>query len=200
MIKYKLTDRNMRTHNGCQWAVGKPRITDGSGGLCGPGYMHYYHHPLLAVLLNSIHANIPDPLLWEVRATGKHLDDNGLKGGCTWMVITRELPLPVVTTEQRIRFGILCALEVYREPSFIAWAEKWLSGEDRSREAAAYAAAYAADSAAAARAGWAAAAYAAADSAAAGAAAGWAAAGAAAEADFDLVAVAVKACGIEQGE
>jgi len=39
-------------------------------------------------------------------------------------------------TEQWTRFGILCALAVYREPGYMAWAEAWLSGADRSPESA----------------------------------------------------------------
>ena len=41
-----------------------------------------------------------------------------------------------LSLNQRIGLGILCALEVYQEESFIDWAEKWLSDEDRSKESA----------------------------------------------------------------
>jgi hypothetical protein len=48
--------------------------------------------------------------------------------------------MPQVTTEQRITFAILCALFVYREPSYVMWAHNWLDGIDRTRSAAACAA------------------------------------------------------------
>ena len=148
MIKYKLTDQQMRTHNGFQWELGKPVETSGEGDLCGPGWLHYYDDPILAVLLNPIHANIANPRLFECSATGKHKLDRGLKGGCTQMTLNKELDLPTLTRLNQVAFGILCALEVYRDPAFVEWANAWISGNDRTKEsadaAAAYAAAYAA--------------------------------------------------------
>ena len=181
MIVYKLTDQKMQTRGGYQWEIGAPSETDGSGDLCGPGWLHYYHDPLLAVLLNPIHANIDNPILWEAEAEGLHRDDNGLKGGCTRLTLLRQIDLPQITTEQRVRFAILCAKEVCAEPVWNAWADRWLSGADRSDAAAARAAAAAAAAAAeawvveAAEAADAAAAAAAAAEAAAVAGAAWAA-------------------------
>ena len=155
MKKYKLTDQDMRTHNGFQWELGKEVITDGdSKKLCTKHWLHYYHHPLLAVLLNPIHANIDNPRLFEAKALGKHLDDKGLKGGCTKMTLTKELELPELTLNQKIAFAILCSLEVYKESTYILWANDWLNNVDRSGAAAdaADAAAYASAAAYAARA------------------------------------------------
>jgi len=87
MIVYKLTDQKMQTPGGYQWEHGVTRETDGSGDLCGSGWLHYYHDPLLAVLLNPIHADIEDPILWEAEAEGLHRDDKGLKGGCTKLTL-----------------------------------------------------------------------------------------------------------------
>ena len=206
MIKYKLTTQNLTTHNDFQWEIGIKQTTSGEGGLCGPGYLHYYHHPLLAVLLNPIHARIKNPKLFEVEAGGVHLDDNGLKGGCTEMTLIREIELPKFTDIQRVAFGILCAKEVYKDLEWNEWAAAWLDGSDRSRSAAAaaahaaayaaaYAAYYAADAAArAAHAAHAAraahAAYYAADAAYA---AYYAAAAAARNTGIDLIAIATKA-------
>ena len=176
MIVYKLTNQNLQTHGGYQWEPGVARETDGEGNLCGPGWLHYYHDPLLAVLLNPIHADIEDPILWEAEAEGAHKDDNGLKGGCTRLTLIRQIDLPQFTTEQRIRFGILCAKAACADPAWNAWADRWLSGADMSVDAAARAA-WAAE-----RAAWAAARAAAAAERAAAAAAERAAAAAAARA------------------
>ena len=152
MKKYKLTDKNMRTYNGFQWELGKEVETDGiAKTLCNDSWLHYYHHPLLAILLNPIHAGIDSPRLFEVKACGKHLDDKMLKGGCTKMTLVKELPVPVITTNQKIAFGILCALKVYKEKTFVLWANNWLSEKDRSKKSvtdAAYTAAHAAANAA----------------------------------------------------
>ena len=154
MIVYKLTDQNLQTHGGYQWEPGVARETDGRGNLCGPGWLHYYHDPLLSALLNPIHADIADPVLWEAEAEGLHRDDRGLKGGCTRLTLLRRIELPQITTEQRIRFGILCAKVICDNPAWNAWADRWLDGSDRSVETAweAWAAADAAAAEAAARA------------------------------------------------
>ena len=136
MIKYKLTDQQMRTHNGFQWELGKPVETSGDGDLCGPGWLHYYDDPILAVILNPIHANIANPRLFECSAKGKHKLDRGLKGGCTLMHLIEELELPYVSHVNRIAFGILCALEINKDPAFVTWANNWLIGKDSTRQSA----------------------------------------------------------------
>ncbi len=44
--------------------------------------------------------------------------------------------LPRVTTEQRVKFAILCAKAVYKDEAFNLWADGWLSGDDRTLESA----------------------------------------------------------------
>ena len=143
MKKYKLTTQKLTTHNGFQWIVGKKETTSGEGGLCDKGFLHYYHHPLLAVLLNSIHADIKNPRLFEVKAKGKHLDDKSLKGGCTEMTLIKEIELPVITKTQKIAFAVLCAKKAYKEIKWNKWANDWLTNKDRT-SATAHAAAHAA--------------------------------------------------------
>ena len=136
MIVYKLTNQKLQTYGGCQWEPGVPRETNGKGDLCSSGWLHYYHDPLLAVLLNPIHADIANPILWEAEADGLHRDDRGLKGGCTRLTLIRQVDLPQITTEQRVRFGILCAKVICDNPAWNAWADRWLDGSDRSQESA----------------------------------------------------------------
>jgi hypothetical protein len=93
----------------------------------------------------------------------------------------------------RVRFAILCAKEVCADLPWNAWADKWLSGEDRSEAAAGAAAeaAWAARAARAARAAEAAAAWAARAAYAAQAAAE---AARAAGHGIDIFDIAEKAC------
>ena len=200
---YKLTSQDMTTHNGYQWELykwHKVSAKAGDGNLCSGSFLHAYTDPVLALFLNPIHANIENPRLFRAEGRGRFADDNGLKVGYSQMRIVEELPVKMPTTEQRVKFAILCAMEVYDHPDFLDWCHKWLIGEDRS-QAAAWAAARAAREAAwAARAAWAAwaarAAWAAAEAAWAAA---WAARAAraarAAEArkHIDLIAIAHKA-------
>jgi hypothetical protein len=170
----KLTDKNMQTHNGCQWVLGEWKETNGEGELCGPGWLHGYSDPLIAVLHNPIHADISDLRMFMAEVDGKYLDDNGLKCGYTRMRLIEEIPVPVITTTQRAAYTILCAKKVCTDIKWNAWADKWLSGVDRSSAAAEEAWA----AAAAARAAEEAAAWAAAAAEAAALAAAWAAAAA----------------------
>ena len=145
---YKLTDGDGKTRNGTRWGPGVSHSGTGEGGLCGPGWIHAYEHPLIAVLLNPIHSDFKTIRLWE--AEGEvGVRDGQLKCGCATLTTIREIPLPEITTEMRVRFAILCAREASTADAaeawkaWNAWADKWLSGEDRSA-AAARAAAYAA--------------------------------------------------------
>ena len=142
----------MTTHNGYQWELGKKEVITTEGGeLCSSDFYHYYSDPLLAVFLNTIHANIENPRIFRVEVGGEVLPDRGLKFGSKEMELIEEIELPEVTTNQKIAFGILCALEVYKEPEFVLWATNWLDGTYRSSAAAEYvASARAVDEAAAA--------------------------------------------------
>lgn len=145
MIVFKLTDQNGQTKNGTQWAPNTTHTVAGPLEMCGNG-IHAYSDPLIAVLLNPIHANIEAPRLWECEASEERIDDHGLKSCHRDLTTIREIPLPEITTVQRVAFGILCALEAYSVHAFVMWARNWLNGTDRSCAAsyASYAASYAA--------------------------------------------------------
>src|SRR5574343_327403 len=140
MIRYKLTDRDGYTRRGksneTKWGPGVTHTANGTGGLCTDGVIHSYASPLLAVLMNPIHMDIESPRLWEAECDSL-VEDDGMKGGSRSLTTIREIDVPEVTTEQRVRFAILCALEVYSEPGFVTWANAWLDGIDRSKAAAA---------------------------------------------------------------
>ena len=142
--------------------------------------------------MNPIRSNFETPVLWEAETDCKPVREGQIKCGVCTLTTLRIIELPEVTTEQRVRFAILCALRVCKDRTFASWANKWLSGEDRSAATARWAeAAWAAE---AARAAWAtarAAATAAWAAAAAAAAAAWAAEAARAAAAAAAAAVSV---------
>jgi hypothetical protein len=134
---YKLTNENGRTHGDMQWGPGVTHAATGDSDqmLCSDGWIHAYESPLLAVLLNPIHANFRQPQLWK--ATGKiGKRDRQLKCGCRELTTVRRIDLPKVTTDQRIKFAILCGMVVCKDEKWNRWAKKWLSGKDRSRASA----------------------------------------------------------------
>jgi hypothetical protein len=134
---YKLTNPDKTTFGGFKWKVGKWYKTSGEGDLCWEGWLHFYHSPDLAVLLNPIHADFKDPVLWEAECRGKSLDDRGLKIGWTEARIVKKIKLPKWTTTQKVAFGILCAKEVFFDNVWNRWADDWISGKDRSSASAA---------------------------------------------------------------
>jgi hypothetical protein len=106
---YKLTDSETKTYGGFQWELGTKRATCGSGELCGAGWLHYYQNPLLAVLLNPIHGDYRTPRLFEAHAGPVQKHDPGMKSGTTELTLLREIPLPAITTAQRVKFAQECA-------------------------------------------------------------------------------------------
>ena len=153
-IRYKLTDTDGYTRRGesgeTMWdEYAQVRITDGQNGLCGPGWTHVYTHPLLAELFDPIHGQYgKNAKLISVNVSGESKTDRGLKEGWTRVSFKQNEKRISVNLTQRTAFGILCAIKVYKDPSFQKWAWNWLSGKDRSACYAAYAA-NAADNAAA---------------------------------------------------
>ena len=138
-VYFKLTNNKDQTYGGCQWGPGITHKTSGKGSLCGSGWTHWYTHPLLAVLLNPLHVNfdLTTAHLWKSpKSQEAQKFDNGLKVGCMEGTTLRRVKLPVVTQVQKIAFGIFCSLKVYKEKSYVLWATNWLSGKDRSSEAA----------------------------------------------------------------
>ena len=160
---YKLTTQEGKTRNETQWGenISHEATGDIKQDLCSDAWIHAYTHPLLAVFMNPVHARIKNPILWEGKGEGEAKFESE-KCGFRKFTTLRQIPLPEVTDVQKITFGILCVKEVYKDPSWNQWADKWLSGEDRTEASAAANAYYAANAANAANA----AAYAAASNAA----------------------------------
>ena len=134
---YKLTTQEGMTQNNTQWGENLTHEATGDiqKGLCSDAWIHAYTHPLLAVLMNPAHADIENPILWEGNGEGKAKFEP-LKCGFRKFTTLRQIPLPEVTDVQKIAFGILCAKEVYKDLSWNQWADKWLSGEDRTKSSA----------------------------------------------------------------
>ena len=132
---YKLTDENAQTYGNTQWGEGVTHEGTGEGGLCGPGWIHAYTDPILAVMLNPIHADFINPRLWECEGAVCK-SDNGLKVGCRRLTTIREIPMPIVSAVQRIAFGILCTKTCYHDDGWNSWADQWISCRNRSAKAA----------------------------------------------------------------
>jgi len=152
---FKLTDRDGYTRRGesgeTLWTVGAIVRPTGTGAApCGPGVLHGYVSPEVAVLGNPIHGRF-DPAtmrLFRIESS-RPWETGGLKqwtgGDCA---VVDELPLPTLTPTERVAWAIMLT----PHQSTREWGIGWLSGADRSAGAARAAARAAAAEAAAARA------------------------------------------------
>src|SRR3990167_7851800 len=183
-VVYKLTDQHMKTHGGYPWELGKVNTVTGTGNLCGPGWLHVYSHPWLAVLLNPIHAIYQPCRLFKAIANGVYRSDGSLKAGVSSLVLVEELPVPVFRQIDYVVWAILVTRAIPDRqviPVWETWADEVLKTGRTGQEGAAAAARAAAGAGAAAAARAAAEARAAA--AARAAAEAWAAAAARAAAE-----------------
>lgn len=130
---YKLTDEFCATFGGTFWELREWREASGKGNLCSRGWLHAYESPLVAVLMNPVHANFTAPLLFEAEGQGAFLDDNGLKCGVQWLRIMKQIPLPIITPKQRARVAIQCAKLVSKNKRWLAWACAWLAKKPHAR-------------------------------------------------------------------
>jgi len=128
----KLTDENDRSHGDTQWGKGVTHTASGQGNLCNYGWIHAYEDLLVGLMLNPVHANFRRPHAWKSEGSGEVKRDHGLKIGVTTLTTLRRIAVPVITTEQRVRFAILCAAEVYLDSAWRRWAQKWLDGFGRT--------------------------------------------------------------------
>ena len=134
----KWVSPNMTTRNNTHWKLNVPKELPEKKNLwlCSEGLFHYFLHPYFAVMFKEKYRCEDYSKLYEVLPERKIIKDGSLCGA-TKLTLIKQLEIPEVTLEQRISFGILCALEVYKEPRFVEWANNWLNGKDRSKESTA---------------------------------------------------------------
>src|SRR3990167_154366 len=114
MIAYKLTDSDGYTRRDktgeTLWTVGDTVYPTGVGTTqCGPGVLHAYIAPEVAVLANPVHANIATPRCFRVEIAGAgRWETDGLKRWTSAPVrVLDEVELPVVSTEECIAWVII---------------------------------------------------------------------------------------------
>ena len=142
---FKLTNENGQSRNGMQWGEGVTHRIELKEGqklkLCTDTCLHFYEDKHVAILLNPLHSNFNESnmLLWEAEIPDEieWISDNKSKAGCTQLTTIRQIEKPVFTKNQKVYFAILCAKEVCEDKSWNAWADKWISGEDRTEKSAA---------------------------------------------------------------
>jgi hypothetical protein len=137
MKHVKITDSKGQTKNQTQWGGNITHKATGEGNvLCSDGVLHGYYDEYVAVFMNPIHGDY-DPKtmqLWE--AKGVKVADDGTKLGFKKQTTIKQIPIPVITMEQRTEIAIRIAMLKYKEKSFTKWAEGWISNKNRTESAA----------------------------------------------------------------
>lgn len=136
MKLYKLTNQDSYTRNKIHWEIGVTvSVTIEGSTLCTSQVIHAYTSPLLAELLNPLHANLKDDkILYECE--GDIVVSDHTKVGVKSLTPIKRINIPEITIIQKVAFGILVALEVYNDIGFARWTERWLSNIDRSYSSA----------------------------------------------------------------
>ena len=139
---YKLTSQKMQTYGGFQWEPDAwyssidAIFKDSQRSLGSEAWFHCCDNPIVAIMQNPVEGQIIDPRLFRCNVKGSKRGEMGLKFGFTYMRLGEELECPKITLNQLLAFGILCVKEICKEKGWLEWADKWLSGVDRSKESA----------------------------------------------------------------
>ena len=136
MKYYKLLSKEMTSYNDTKWEIGVPiSILKEGNTMCSDEVLHCYNHPFLAAFLNPIHVNIKEPFLFEI-SVDEIVNTDGLKFASKSQTLLKEIPLPEISREQKIEIAIRITKTVNKNEKWNLWADKWLSGKDRSNAAA----------------------------------------------------------------
>jgi len=127
---YLITDQDNKTWRDIQWGENVTHEEENSN-------YHFvvYNSPQTACYMYPCYEGTKNPKLWT--ATGEHLAvAEGFRSKCAKLTTLNEFPITLPTNEQRINFGILCAVNVAQSPQFMEWSLKYLRGEDQTKESA----------------------------------------------------------------
>lgn len=128
---YFITDSTGKDWMGRQWGEGVSHTETNDN-----YYFTCYHSPTVAALMVAANDEYPNHRLWLAEPFGD-ITNYDYRDISTGMKTVREVETPKLTVEQRITFGIVCALNTVEHPLFQQWGFDWLKGRDRSKEAAA---------------------------------------------------------------
>ena len=146
-MPYKYMNAQDRTRGGMRWGKG---VTNRAIGdrfkLCADGVIHYYHSKYVAALMDPIQGQYThsEYTMRICKVEGEEITD-GIKYGARVVTTGRKVKPVEYTLEQRVEIAIRVSLLLDQPESYREWAQRWLSGEDRSAHAAG--AAYAAKAA-----------------------------------------------------
>jgi len=134
---YKFLTPNLTSYNDFKWEIGETYTIDKPGNtMCSRDVFHCYNHPLLAEFMMPLHLDHENDYdLYKIEVP-EFVNSDGLKFASKSQKVIEKVERPVIINEQRIEIAIRVAKLVCKDVMWNEWADKWLSGEDRSRETA----------------------------------------------------------------
>jgi len=139
---YKFLTPQLTSYNDFKWEIGETYTIDRPGNeMCSRDVFHCYNHPLLAEFMMPFHLSGKDYDLYKIEVP-EFVNSDGLKFASKSQKVIKKVERPVITKENRIEIAIRVAKLVCVNAEWNEWADKWLTGEDRTKSSA-YAASYA---------------------------------------------------------
>lgn len=133
MQKFAFVDENGTTPDNIRLEVGKYVADAGEGNELLEKMTHAAGEtPLFAALVNPEDLNKHPMKLFSIEQWA--VDPKSNDGKC--YIIVKEVEAPVVRLEQKLRFAIAALGNLYNNKKFKVWANRWVTGEDRSYESA----------------------------------------------------------------
>lgn len=127
---YLITDQDNKTWRDIQWGENVAHEEENFN-------YHFivYNAPQVATYMYPCYEGIKNPKLWL--AAGENMTrDEGFRSQFAKLTTTKEFVVSLPTDEQRITFGILCAMNLVLNPIFRDWALKYLKGDDQTKATA----------------------------------------------------------------
>lgn len=139
MKVYKITDKDNCTNSGrTLWGENVTLKREGKGelDLLPKRVLRCYRDPYLAVFMSPIYDKYNPIKLWEAETTIIIYDD-GTMSDVRELTTIRQIPLPELTIEQRVKIAAKCALQVCNEGTkLFDWSLEWVTGTNRSSASA----------------------------------------------------------------
>lgn len=127
---YLITDQENKTWRDIQWGENVTHEEENFN-----YHFWVYNSPQVAAYMYPCYEGTKNPKLWT--AAGQHCTrDDKIRTLFSRLTSVKQLPMTFPTDEQRINFGILCAMNLVLNPLFRDWALKYLRGEDQTKETA----------------------------------------------------------------
>jgi hypothetical protein len=125
-----ITNQNNKTWRDVQWGENVSHTEEN------PNY-HFvvYNSPLVASYMYPCYEGIENPKLWNAIGENPENIIESFRSKFSKLTTINECNIKLPTNEQRINFGILCAVNVVQYPPFLNWAFKYLKGENEKESA-----------------------------------------------------------------